>query len=98
MAGKNYIKGLFIKESKYGLKVSFNVSVFTESIKAIQNEKGYSNTEILKRKEVGQYGDTHYCIEDTFKPDPNYKKQESSYPASENVSDVNNQEDEDSPF
>jgi len=98
MADKNYIKGIFIKESKYGLKVSFNLPVFIEAITAIQNAKAYSNVEILKRKEVGQYGDTHYCVEDTFKPDPNYKKQEPSYPESGNVADINTKQNEDDPF
>ena len=68
MADKNYIKGIFIKEGKYDLRVSINLETFFESLEPIQNDKGYANILIKKRKEEGKFGDTHYCIENDWKP------------------------------
>lgn len=68
MADKNYIKGIFIKEGKYDLRVSINLKTFFESLEPIQNDKGYANILIKKRKEEGKFGDTHYCIENDRKP------------------------------
>ena len=68
MADKNYIKGIFIKEGKYDLRVSINLKTFFESLEPIQNDKGYANILIKKRKEEGKFGDTHYCIENDWKP------------------------------
>lgn len=86
----NYINGITIKESKYGLRVSIKVDSFIEQIKSIANEKGYANLEIQPRKEKGKYGETHYCKVDDWKPDPNYKKAEPTPPEPE--------EDKDLPF
>ena len=68
MADKNYIKGIFIKEGKYDLRASINLKTFFESLEPIQNDKGYANILIKKRKEEGKFGDTHYCIENDWKP------------------------------
>jgi len=83
----NYLKGITIKESKYGLKCSFKLDVFIEQLKSIANEKGYANVEIQPRKENGKYGETHYCKEDEWRPDPNYKKAEPT-PASPSEPDI----------
>lgn len=76
MAEPNYIKGIYIKESKYDLKVSINLKSFFESLEAIQNDKGYANILIKKRKEAGKFGETHYCIENDWKSDKEKNKEE----------------------
>jgi len=38
---------------------------------ANKNEKGWVNVVVSKRREVGQYGETHSCSIDTWKPDGN---------------------------
>ena len=74
MADKNYIKGIFIKEGKHDLRVSVNLKTFFESLEPIQNDKGYANILIKKRKEEGKFGDTHYCIENDWKPSTEAKE------------------------
>ena len=58
------------KESKYGIKLSGNANKVIEEIKKHTNEKGYFNFELLKRKEAGKYGETHYVKVDDWKPTP----------------------------
>jgi hypothetical protein len=45
--------------------MSFNV----EKLQQYANEKGYVNMTMSKRKEVGQYGDTHYFTLNEWKPE-----------------------------
>jgi hypothetical protein len=67
---KTYAKGIFIKsvETKFGeiLKVSFKIEDFAKFVKQHKNDKGYLNLDIMPRKEVGKYGDTHYAILNTY--------------------------------
>jgi len=64
----NYLP-LNFKESKYGIKMSGKTEYVIKALQDITNEKGYFNAEILKRKEAGKYGETHYAKEDTWKPE-----------------------------
>jgi len=68
-----YINGIKIKEveTKYGtlLKLGINVDKFVSEMEKHKNEKGYVNLNVNKRKEVGQYGDTHSVSLDTWKPE-----------------------------
>jgi hypothetical protein len=51
------------------LKLSVNVDKFLAFLKEHENEKGWVNMKIERKKEVGQYGDTHSLQLDTWKPD-----------------------------
>lgn len=64
MADKIFAEGVFIKEGKYGIKVSINQEKFAPFFKAHVNEKGYLNLDILKSK-----GGNWYCSLDTWKPE-----------------------------
>ncbi len=86
MSEKTYIKGVFIKESKYGTKMSIKVKELCEQLTALQNEKGYVNVEIKPRKETGEHGNTHYMELDTWKPTPKEAK-EPEYKESQDVND-----------
>jgi len=46
-----------------------NLSLKLEDMQKIVNEKGYVSMTVMKRKEQGQYGDTHYVVENTYKKD-----------------------------
>lgn len=70
MSDKTYINGVFIKESKYGIRMSIKAETFCEQIKALTNEKGYVNIEIKPRKEPDKSGNSHYAELDTWKPEP----------------------------
>lgn len=81
MSDKLYINGVTIKEleTKNGkfMKMSFNTKKFTDELLGYANEKGYVNCNVGKRKEVGKFGETHYLVLDTWKPDDkNEPKQE----------------------
>jgi hypothetical protein len=45
-----------------------NLSLKLSDMQAIVNEKGYVNMTVMKKKEVWQYGDTHYVVENNYKP------------------------------
>lgn len=65
MADKKYIGGSAkARQTQYGEILSLSLKL--EDMQAIVNEKGYVNMTVLKRKEPGQYGDTHYVVEDDY--------------------------------
>ena len=59
---------------KYG--EFYKVSVNIEKLKQFQNEKGYVNLLMNKRKEVGQYGETHSFTLDDYTPKKDERMQE----------------------
>lgn len=66
---KTYLKS-FCKEKEFDnggsiIKISISKADFNE---LETTEKGYVNLVVAKRKEVGQFGDTHYIYLDDFKP------------------------------
>jgi len=58
------------KKSKFGINLSGKADKVIEEIKKHTNEKGYFNFELLERKEVGKYGETHYVKVNDWKPTP----------------------------
>ncbi len=65
MADKKYIGGSAKAVStQYG--EILNLSLKLADMQDIVNEKGYVNMTVLKRKEPGQYGDTHYVVENDY--------------------------------
>lgn len=67
MSDKKYIGGSAKSVStQYGEFI--NLSLKLADMQAIVNEKGYVNMTVLKRKELGQYGDTHYVVENDYVP------------------------------
>ena len=65
---KTYIKWASCKaiQGQYG--EFFNISFNIEELKKYANEKGYVNLTMSKRREVGQYWDTHYFTLNEYKP------------------------------
>lgn len=51
------------------LKVGVKVEDLVKQLQELQNEKGYVNINISKRKEPSDSGITHYAVLDTFKPE-----------------------------
>lgn len=47
----------------------FNVSFNVEKLQQYVNDKWYVNLTLSKRKEVGQYWDTHYFVLNDWKPE-----------------------------
>lgn len=65
---KNYIKG-WIKEITTKFWPMLKLSLSIEDLNNLpKTEKGYIKLVIAPRKEVWQYGDTHYMYEDDFSP------------------------------
>ncbi len=63
-----YIKGN-AKEITGQYGSFFNISLNLDDLKQYVNPKGYVNITMSKRKEVGQYGDTHSLTLNEWKPE-----------------------------
>lgn len=50
------------------INLGIKVEDLAAFVKQHKNERGYVNLVIQKRREVGQYGDTHSVCLDTFTP------------------------------
>ncbi len=91
MAEKNFIKWS-CKEipTQYGSIMNLNLNIEQLNTLPVDNYGNIKLT-IMKRREVGQYGDTHYAIENTYVPNNEWGDGPSSNaPAKE--------EEEDMPF
>lgn len=66
---KTYIDGTSCKAVTGQFGEFFNISVNLEKLQQYANEKGYVNMTMSKRREPGQYGDTHYFTLNDWKPE-----------------------------
>ncbi len=66
---KTYIDGTSCKAINGQFGEFFNISVNIEKLQAYANEKGYVNMTMSKRREVGQYWDTHYFTLNEYNPE-----------------------------
>ena len=66
---KTYIDGASCKAVNGQFWEFFNISFNIEKLSSYANDKGYVNLTLSKRKEVGQYGDTHYFTLNEWKPE-----------------------------
>ncbi len=68
---KVWADGISIKsrDTQFGqvLSVGVNVDKFVAFLNKNKNEKGYANLDIMERKEVGTYGETHNCSLNNWK-------------------------------
>ena len=91
---KTYIDGSSCKAINGQFGEFFNMSFNLEKLQQYANEKGYVNMTMSKRKEPGQYGDTHYFTLNDWKPegDNNYSQnnsQQNNYnPQNEQAGDI----------
>lgn len=68
---KTYIDGTSCKAINGQFWEFFNISINVEKLQQYANEKGYVNMVMSKRREVGQYGDTHYFTLNEYNPENN---------------------------
>lgn len=68
---KTYIDGTSCKAVNGQFGEFFNMSFNIEKLQQYANEKGYVNITMSKRKEPGQYGDTHYFTLNEWTPENN---------------------------
>jgi len=66
---KTYIDGTSCKAITGQFWEFFNISINVEKLQQYANEKGYVNMTMSKRREVGQYGDTHYFTLNEYNPE-----------------------------
>jgi len=66
---KTYIDGTSCKAINGQFGEFFNMSFNIEKLQQYANEKGYVNMTMSKRREPGQYGDTHYFTLNDWKPE-----------------------------
>lgn len=73
---ETYTKQNFIKGSAKAIEFSdggeiINLSLNKEELMALQGD--YVQLTVKKRREADQYGNTHYVVENTYKPSPKKK-------------------------
>lgn len=78
---KTYIDGTSCKTVSGQFGEFHNMSFNLEKLQQYANEKGYINMTMSKRREVGQYGDTHYFTLNEWNPDDNGGGSENTAPA-----------------
>ena len=88
---KTYIDGTSCKAINGQFGEFFNMSFNIEKLQQYANEKGYVNVTMSKRKEPGQYGDTHYFTLNEWNPENNNNSGENSAPAQNNYNAKNDQ-------
>ncbi len=66
---KTYIDWTTCKAVSWQFGEFFNMSFNIEKLKQYANEKWYINMTMSKRKEPGQYGDTHYFVLNEWSPE-----------------------------
>lgn len=66
---KTYIDGTSCKAVNGQFWEFFNMSFNIEKLQQFANEKGYVNMTMSKRKEPGQYWDTHYFVLNEWSPE-----------------------------
>ncbi len=66
---KTYIDGTSCKAVSGQFGEFHNMSFNIEKLQQYANEKGYVNMTMSKRKEPGQYGDTHYFTLNEWTPE-----------------------------
>lgn len=96
---KTYIDGTSCKAINGQFGEFFNMSFNIEKLQQYANEKGYVNMTMSKRREPGQYGDTHYFTLNEWKPEGGAQSQNSG--ATQSPQSQNTGEDisiEDLPF
>ncbi len=81
---KTYIDWTSCKAVNWQFWEFFNMSFNLEKLQQYANEKGYVNMTMSKRKEPGQYGDTHYFTLNDWNPE---------WQTSNNQSNNSNQQD-----
>lgn len=82
---KTYIDGTSCKAINGQFGEFFNISINVEKLQQYANEKGYVNMTMSKRREVGQYGETHYFTLNEYNPEA--QQNNNSAPANNNSSD-----------
>jgi len=83
VAEKIYVKAYAkARTTKVGELVNLSIDVedFNRLAEQYANEKGRLKLTLLKRREEGQYGDTHYLVVDTFVPKPKVDTNSISWP------------------
>lgn len=66
----------------------FNMSFNLEKLQQYANEKGYVNMTMSKRREPGQYGDTHYFVLNEWNPEWNTDWWETNTWSTDKASDI----------
>ncbi len=66
---KTYIEWSSCKAINWQYWEFFNISFNLEKLQQYANEKGYVNLTMSKRREVGQYWETHYFTLNEYNPE-----------------------------
>lgn len=67
---KEFPKNVFVKKSKFGIKVSFKVDDFIAELQSKKDASGWARIDLNHKKANPE---EMYAAWDDWKPDPNYK-------------------------
>jgi len=67
-----------VVETQFGtiIKLGFNADVLINFVRENTNAAGYFNMDIVPRRQTDEYGNSHSCVLNDWKPDPNAPKKE----------------------
>lgn len=96
---KTYIEWASCKAVNWQFWEFYNISFNIEKLKQYANEKWYVNVVMSKRKEIGQYWDTHYFTLNEWSPESGSNNNWGNKQQNQNYSDSSDEISiEDIPF
>jgi len=85
---KTYIDWASCKAINWQFWEFFNISFNIEKLTKYANEKGYVNVVMSKRKEAGQYWETHYFTLNEWNPEANQNSNSAKPSQNKNSEDI----------
>ncbi len=85
---KTYIDWASCKAINWQFWEFFNISFNIEKLTQYANEKGYVNVVMSKRKEAGQYWETHYFTLNEWNPEANQNSNSAKPSQNKNSEDI----------
>lgn len=85
---KTYIDWASCKAINWQFGEFFNISFNVEKLTQYANEKGYVNVVMSKRKEPGQYWETHYFTLNEWNPEANQNSNSAKPSQNNNSEDI----------
>lgn len=95
---KNFIKGS-AKQVTFGDGGTIiNLSLNLDELNELPHPTGYVQLSVMERREADTYGNTHYVVENTYKPKGGDKPEPKAGKPVKTVKDLPESDDDDLPF
>ncbi|MCK4828970.1 hypothetical protein KA005_75300 [bacterium] len=85
---RKYIKGSAVEpEFSRDRGDILNIDLYVPELEDFATEAGYAKITIYRRREIDDFGNTHYMFQNEFKPDKSKSKPKPAAPADEGPSE-----------